>query len=67
MEQQISPEMIYKKLLEMQENMITRSEIKGFTESIQVLSNPETMKQIQDSEVDISNEDVWEITSTSDL
>jgi len=67
MEQQINPEMIYKKLLEMQKSMITRNEMKSFTETIQILSNPETMRQIQNSERDISNGNVWEINSVSDL
>ena len=67
MEQQISPELIYAKLLEMQKSMITRKELESHFETIQILSNPDTMRQIEASEKDIQNGEVWEINSVSDL
>jgi hypothetical protein len=67
MESQFNSEKIYKKLLEMQKNMITRNEMNNFIETIQILSNSETMKQIQESEKNIEEGDVWEINSVSDL
>ena len=67
MEQQISPELIYEKLLEMQKNMITRNEMNNIFETIQILSNSETMRQIQESEMNISEGETWEINSVRDL
>ena len=67
MEQQINPKMIYGKLLEMQKSMITRNEMNNFIETIQILSNPETMKQIQESERNIGKGEIWEINSVRDL
>ena len=67
MEQQINPELIYEKLLEMQKNMITRNEMNNIFETIQILSNQDTMRQIRESEKDIRKGNVWEINSVSDL
>jgi hypothetical protein len=67
MEQQINSEMIYEKLLEMQKSMITRNELDSVFETIQILSNPVTMRQIEESEKDIREGNTWEINSVSDL
>ena len=67
MEQEIDPKMIYKKLLEMQKSMITREEMDSYLETIQILSNPDTMRQIKKSENDIWKGNVSEINSVSDL
>jgi len=67
MEQPINLEILYNQLKRIEREMITRREISNFLETLAVLSNPQTMKQINSSEKDILRGHVKEINSVSDL
>ena len=67
MEQPINLESLYNQLKRIENAMITRREIDNFLETIAVLSNSSTMKQINSSEKEILGGHVKEINSASDL
>jgi len=67
MEQPINLESLYNQLKRIENAMITRKEIDNFLETLAVLSNSSTMKQINSSEKDILRGHVKEINSASDL
>lgn len=58
---------IYRKLNEIESNMATKKELNEAMETILVLSNEDTLKQIKDSEKDIDNSNCKEIDSVDDL
>lgn len=53
MEQTINLMDVYKELLAIRKNMVTRAEMTSLVESISVASNQDTMSQLQKSEADI--------------
>ncbi|MAF99172.1 MAG: hypothetical protein CMH61_01025 [Nanoarchaeota archaeon] len=67
MTQTISTEQIFDELKRIEEKMITKEDIQSFMETIGILSNSETMKQISESEEDIKHGRVKEVTSVNDL
>jgi len=58
---------VYEELIKIEKAMVTRDEMNNLIETIQIVSNPETMKQIIESEKNIKSGDIWEINSVSDL
>lgn len=53
MESQITNQKIIEKLREIEKSMVTKQELELTLETIAVLSNEETMRQIKESENDI--------------
>ncbi len=58
---------IYEELKKIEKKMATKEEVESLTETIEVLGNPETMRQIADSMADIKRGRVKEITSVRDM
>ena len=67
MPQQITITKLYKEIKEIRANMPTKQEIRSFLETIDIISNDQTMKQIKESEEDIKHGRVKEIRSASDI
>ena len=67
MEQQVSLSKIYEELKKIERTMVTRAEINGFVDSVAILSNEDTMNQIKDSEKDIDEGNVKEVSSVEDI
>lgn len=67
MAQTISMKRIYDELKKIEKTMVTKAEIESLTETIEIMSNPETMKQIAESNKDIEQGRVKEINSAKDL
>lgn len=65
--EQTSNKEILERLINIERNMATKQELKQAMETIAILSNEETMKQIRNSEKDIANDNFKEITSVEDI
>jgi antitoxin YefM len=64
---QIDTQRIFEKLLQIEKEMITRNELNRILETIEVISNPQTMNQIISSEKDIILGNIREINSVKDI
>ncbi len=58
---------VYKELKLIQRKMVTKEEIDRLVETIAILSNKETMRQIEESERDIMAGRIKRINSIADL
>jgi hypothetical protein len=58
---------IYKKLKEIERNMATKEELAQAMETVCIMSNEDTMQQIESSESDIKRRKFKEIRSVEDL
>jgi len=58
---------VYESLLKIEKSMVTRSEMYRFIETIEILSNSDTMKQIVESERDFKAGRIREINSVEDI
>lgn len=58
---------VYEELIKIEDKMVTQEQIETLTETIAILSNPETMRQIADSMEDIKHGRVKKIESVKDL
>ena len=58
---------IYRELKKIEKNMITKEEINNFIETLEIISNKDTMKQIRKSEQNIKSGKVKEINSIIDI
>ena len=58
---------IYKKLKEIEKNMATKQELMQAIETISILSNEDTMAQIESSEKDIKRGKFKEVISAENL
>ena len=58
---------VYKKLKEIERNMATKQELAEAMETVCILSNEDTMNQIESSEKDIKRGKFKEISSIEDL
>lgn len=58
---------VFEELKRIETNMITKEEITKLLETIEILSNEQTMKQIIKSEDDIQHGRVKKINSVSDI
>jgi PHD/YefM family antitoxin component YafN of YafNO toxin-antitoxin module len=67
MKQQINLQKVYEELKKIKKAMITRDEMNKFIETVEILSNPETMHQIHSSKRDIEAGYFKEINSVSEL
>ena len=53
MEKSVSLLDLYRELKKIEQNMVTKAQLDMVVETISVLSNPDTMRQIEESEEDI--------------
>ena len=67
MEQTINLNELHNELKKIKNNMVTKKEMNKFMETFAIMSNENTMKQIQNSEQDIKDEKIREINSLNDL
>jgi len=58
---------VYDELKNLEKNMITKKDMESLIDTIGILGNPETMKQIADSMHDIKCGRVKEVSSAKDL
>ncbi len=58
---------VYEELKKIERNMVTKNELESLTNTIEILSNPETMKQLIGSAEDILKGKIKPVTSTKDL
>ena len=63
----ISTNQIFEELKRIEKNMATKEDLQTLTDSIEMLSNPETMDQISESRKNIKERKVKKITSARDL
>ena len=63
----VNLENIYEELRKIKMTMVTRNELNRFIETVEILSNPETLNQIRNSEIDINSGNIREINSINDL
>lgn len=63
----ISIKQVYNELKKIEKEMVTKKEIDSLIDTIGVMGNPETMKQIAESMSDIRRGKVKEINSVKDL
>ncbi len=67
MTQTVTLKDVFNEIQKMKKSMITKKEFTELKESMEILSNPHTMKQIKDSEKDIAKGRVKEVHSVQDL
>ena len=58
---------VYNKLNQIEQNMVTKDEIIDYLESVAVLSNPDTIKQIKQSRKDMKTGNYKEINDVDDI
>lgn len=67
MTETVSIKKVYKELKNIEKKMVTKKEIESLIETIGIMSNPETMKQVAKSMEDIKHGRVKEVGSVKDL
>ena len=67
MSEAISITDVYEELKRIEKNMVTKTDLESLTDTIEILSNPETMKQLLGSAEDIKRGKTKQITSAKDL
>ncbi|HLD89257.1 MAG TPA: hypothetical protein VI894_03550 [Candidatus Nanoarchaeia archaeon] len=67
MAEAVSLNQIHRELKEIEAKMITKDELNKLIETIEIMHNPETIKQISQSKEDIKKGRVREISSVKDL
>ena len=67
MTETITIEKVFTELKKIEKNMVTKKELETFKDTIEIISNPKTMRQIADSEEDIKQGRTKIIHSVSDL
>ena len=67
MSEAVSLQQVYEELKKIEINMVTKAEFESLTDSLEILSNPETMKQLVGSSEDIRKGRTKQVTSTKDL
>ena len=63
----ISIQQVYDELKLIEKKMVTKEEVEALVDTIDVFSNPETMRQIAESMDDIKRGKVKEVNSVKDL
>jgi PHD/YefM family antitoxin component YafN of YafNO toxin-antitoxin module len=58
---------VYQEIKKIRESMVRREDLEALVDTIEILSNPETMEIIKRSESDIASGRVKEISSVDDL
>ena len=67
MSEAVSLQQVYDELKKIEINMVTKAEFESLTDSLEILSNPESMKQLVGSSEDIRKGRAKQVTSTKDL
>ena len=67
MAETISIKRIYDELKKMEKEMVTKKEMMSLIDTIGIMGNPETMKQVAESMEDIKHGRVKEVNSVKDL
>ena len=67
MPEAITIEKVYNELKLIERNMVTKEEMERIVDTIEILSNPDTMEQIIRGEEDIKNGRVKEVKSVRDI
>ena len=67
MAETVSVKDVYEELKKIKQKMATKEDVESLIETIEIISNPETMRQIADSMDDIKHGRVKEITSVQDM
>lgn len=67
MAEAVSMKKVYAEIKKIEKNMITKKEMEALMDTIEVMSNPETLKQIADSMSDIKKGRVKEVNSVNDM
>lgn len=67
MAEAISIKKVYDELKKIEKEMVTKKEITSLIDTIEIMGNPETMKQIAESMDDIKQGKVREVNSVKDL
>ena len=67
MEKTINLKKLHNELKTIKNNMVTKEEMNKFMETLAIMSNEDTMKQIQSSEQDIKDGKIREVNSLNDL
>ena len=67
MAEAISIKKVYNELKSIEKNMATKKEIESLIETMGVMNNPETMRQIASSMEDIKSGRVKEVSSVKDI
>ncbi len=67
MSQAISIQQVYDELKKIEKNMVTKKDVEALVDTIEILSNQETMQQLAGSAKDIAKANVKEIYSVQDL
>lgn len=63
----VTIEDIYQEIKRMEEKMVTREDLEALIDSVEILSNPNTMEALRKSDRDIKAGRVREVTSVEDL
>lgn len=63
----VTMEKIYEELKRIEDNMATKRDLESLRDTIEILSNPETMKQISESLDDIQKSKFKKVNSVKDL
>ena len=67
MTETITIKQVFDELKKIEKNMVTKEELEAFKDTIEIISNPETMRQIADSKEDIKQGKTKIVHSVSDL
>lgn len=67
MAQTITIKDVYKTLVEIKQHMVSKEELAGLLETVEILHNPKTMQQVHASEQDIRAGKTKPIRSVKDL
>lgn len=67
MAEAITMEKVYDELKKIEKDMVTKKEMESLVDTIEIISNPETMKQIAASMEDIKSGKEKEVDSVKDL
>ncbi|MBE0521947.1 MAG: hypothetical protein IBX39_06740 [Candidatus Methanoperedenaceae archaeon] len=63
----ITIEDVYQELKTIEKNMVTREDLVALIDSVEILSNPETMAALKKSDLDIKEGRVKEVSSVEDM
>jgi hypothetical protein len=67
MNQSITIDDIYQELKTIEQNMVTHEDLDALIDTLEIISNPKTMRGIHKSDMDIKEGRVKEISSIDDL
>ena len=63
----ITTQVLYKKLENIEKRMVTKQQLEALVETVEIMSNPKTMKTIEESENDIKEGRIKKAKSTKQM